>query len=161
MVANDTRCVAYKRISGAPGQLLGYSFDEDQPREIEALAAGHKLQIVRWFDDVQSGGTAVRAGLMAMLEYCAAEQIRYVVAYKFDRISRIESLSERGMLLGALIANEIAVVTTDKVFDPASNPADILGYEVVSAVGAAYLRDLRQRIRLSWIGRFERCLYAP
>lgn len=80
------RIVAYTRVSTAGQQASGLGLG-DQRRRIEEHAQRAGLEVVEWFQDVESGGSITRPGLAAALDLCELTGATLTVA-TLDRLTR-------------------------------------------------------------------------
>lgn len=81
-------CVAYMRVSTEKQAEEGNGLDS-QKRDILAWAGKNEFVIKEWYvDDGYTGSNTNRPALQRLIADCYAKKIKYVIAFKLDRLSR-------------------------------------------------------------------------
>ncbi len=124
---DDNRAVGYIRVSSAEQAEHGFSQDVDQPREIEAICARDRLDLVRTFTEKpQSAKTNDRPEFRAMMDFCVKHGIRHIAARMWERLSRSEDPLEYGDFLSTLKRHRIQVHLSKDTLDVATASGDML-----------------------------------
>lgn len=81
-------CVAYMRVSTEKQAEEGNGLDS-QKRDILSYAGKNEFVIKEWYiDDGYTGSNMERPALKRLINDCYNKKIKYIVAFKLDRISR-------------------------------------------------------------------------
>lgn len=81
-------CVAYMRVSTEKQAIEGNGLDS-QKRDIENYCRKNELLVTDWYiDDGYTGTNMNRPELQRLVNDCSKKRIKYVVAFKLDRLSR-------------------------------------------------------------------------
>ena len=81
-------CVAYMRVSTEKQAEEGNGLDS-QKRDIELFCRKNELVVSDWYvDDGYTGANMDRPELQRLINDCIKKRVKFVVAFKLDRLSR-------------------------------------------------------------------------
>jgi len=129
-VGTGERVIGYVRVSTEEQGVSGAGL-EAQRRAIRAECKRRGWQLIRVEEDVLSGRTMRRPGLLAALEACRAGEAGGIVVAKLDRLSR--SLVDFAGLLGDAQAKGYNVVALDLGVDLSTPSGEFLANVMASA----------------------------
>jgi len=138
------KCLGYLRISTL-GQDKGYSL-EHQKAHIRQYCQAYNIQIVRFFEDRQSGRTT-NDGLKALLkELYNNSQIQYLIVYRLDRLFR--NLLEFIKLLQEfkVKGKKLVLVNERMIFDD-NNVTSELNLKLISLMAEYEANTIKNRLK--------------
>jgi site-specific DNA recombinase len=156
------RAVCYARVSGAAQRERDTI--ASQMRTLPAFVAARGWELVRPVDTyVDNGRTAkaghleARTGLSRLLRDAAARAFDVVVIVDFDRLTRAEDLTERGMILGALqhAGVRVADAMSGEVMDLGTDHGDLIA-SLKAYLAAAENRKRSERVRQGKVSAAQR-----
>jgi DNA invertase Pin-like site-specific DNA recombinase len=145
---------AYTRVSTVKQGERGSSLQE-QKGAIEAYAVRHGLQIVAWFEEMETAAKLGRRQFNKMLSELERGRASGVVIHKIDRSAR--HLKDWAHL-GELIDRGIEVHFAHESLDLASRGGR-LSADIQAVVAADYIRNLRDEVRKGFYGRLKQGFY--
>ncbi|MBV8977713.1 MAG: recombinase family protein [Alphaproteobacteria bacterium] len=145
---------AYTRVSTVKQGERGVSLVE-QRSAIEAYAAKNGLAIAKWIEEMETAAHQGRRAFSRMLSEIRAGKAQGLIIHKIDRSARnlrdwadIADLIDRGV--------DVRFVSDN--FDLASTGGR-LSADIIAAVSASYIRNLREEVKKGMYGRLKQGLY--
>lgn len=144
------RFFAYIRVSSAKQGEQGVSLGE-QRRAIERYAAQHSLEIIAWFEEVETAAKRGRPIFTKMLKLLRAGAADGLIMHKIDRSARnyydwaeISDLADLG----------IAVHYAQENLELGSRGRRLMA-DIQAVFAADYIRNLREEVRKGQEGRLR------
>lgn len=145
---------AYIRVSTMKQGEHGVSLQE-QRAAIERHAMQHGVDIIEWFEEVQTAAKRGRPVFARMLRLLQSGKADGVVIHKIDRGARnLKDWSD----LGELIDRGIDVHFASESLDLHSRGGR-LSADIQAVVAADFIRNLREETRKGFYGRLKQGLY--
>ena len=145
---------AYIRVSTSKQGEHGVSLTE-QKGAIEAYAVRHGLMITKWFEERETAAKRGRKVFAQLLREIRARKAQGLVIHKIDRSARnlrdwadIEDLLERGADVRFVVDNVDLASTSGR-----------LSADILAAVAANYVRNLREEVKKGMYGRLKQGVY--
>jgi site-specific DNA recombinase len=150
----NKRYFAYIRVSTVKQGERGSSLAE-QKSAIEAYATRYELPIIRWFEETETAAKQGRRLFSLMLSELHAQKAQGMIVHKIDRSARnlrdwadIADLLDRGI--------DVRFVSDN--FDLLSTGGR-LSADIIAAVSANYIRNLRDEVKKGMYGRLKQGFY--
>jgi site-specific DNA recombinase len=145
---------AYIRVSTAKQGEHGVSLVE-QKSAIEAYALRNNLTIATWFEEMETAAKQGRQLFTKMLAELRAGKGQGLIVHKIDRSARnLRDWADVADLLDAGV--DVRFVNDN--FDLLSTGGR-LSADIVAAVSASYIRNLREEVKKGLYGRLKQGLY--
>ena len=145
---------AYVRVSTARQGQTGTSLIE-QRVAIERHAARHDLQIVRFYEELETAAKRGRPVFLEMLKALRQGKAAGVVMHKIDRSARnLKDWAD----LGELIDSGVEVHFANEAIDLQSRGGR-LSADIQAVVAADYIRNLREETKKGIYGRLNQGLF--
>lgn len=148
------RVYAYIRVSTVRQGEKGSSLQE-QKDAILAYARRHELEIVSWFEEMETAAKGGRQEFNRMLNLLRRGKAGGVVLHKIDRgarnlmdWARLCELSDRGLAVHSVSENVDLLSTHGR-----------LSADIQAAVAASYVRNLREEVMKGLYGRLKQGIY--
>src|SRR5947208_395664 len=143
----------YIRVSTAR-QGEGVSLQE-QRAAIQQYAQRHQLQIIKWFEELETAAKSGRPVFAEMIKQLKRGAAAGVIIHKIDRSARnLRDWAD----LGDLIDRGIEVHFVTDNFDLLSRGGR-LSADIQAVVAADYIRNLREEVRKGLYGRLKQGIY--
>ena len=139
------RVIGYLRVAPREQRARRPRRDE-QRRVIEAECRDRGWQLVRCEDDVRSGRSLRRPGLLAALEACRAGEAQGIVVARLDRLTY--SVEDLAYLVHRAVEDDFTLVAPDVGLDLASDSGAPLA-RVLSVAAGWQSRSVGRRARLA------------
>lgn len=139
------RVIGYLRVAPREQRSLRPGRDE-QRRAIEAECRRRGWQVVRFEDDVRSGRSLRRPGLLAALDACRAGDAHGIVVARLDRLTY--SVEDLAYLVHRAVDDGFTLVAPDVGLDLASDAGAPLA-RVLSVAAGWQPRSVGRRARLA------------
>ena len=139
------RVIGYLRVAPREQRALRPGRDE-QRRAIEAECRGRGWQVVRFEDDVRSGRSLRRPGLLAALDACRAGEAHGIVVARLDRLTY--SVEDLAYLVHRAAEDGFTLVAPDAGLDLSSDAGAPLA-RVLSVAAGWQSRSVGRRARLA------------
>jgi site-specific DNA recombinase len=145
---------AYIRVSTVKQGERGSSLIE-QKSAIEAYALRHGLTITKWFEEMETAAKQGRHFFTRMLTDIRAGKAQGLIVHKIDRSARnLRDWADIAELLDAGV--DIRFVNDN--FDLLSTGGR-LSADIIAAVSASFIRNLREEVKKGMWGRLKQGLY--
>jgi DNA invertase Pin-like site-specific DNA recombinase len=144
----------YIRVSTAKQGEQGSSLQE-QKAAIEAYALRHGLNIVEWYEELETAAAQGRPVFNRMLKAIERKAAHGVITHKIDRSARnLKDWAHIGELVERGVEMHFAHESLDLMSRSGRLSADIL-----AVVASDYIRNLRDEVRKGFYGRLKQGLY--
>ncbi|MEW8051229.1 MAG: recombinase family protein [Candidatus Thiodiazotropha sp.] len=146
---------AYVRVSTVRQSIQGVSLSE-QHRSIDRYANDHGIQVVQWFEEVESATKGCRTVFKELMRQLKQKKGRVgLLIHKIDRGARnLRDWAD----IGDLIDRGIDVRFTNDDLDLESR-AGRLTADIQAVIAADYIRNLKEEVKKGISGRLHQGIY--